>query len=101
MKFGLSDPELRFVISKLIDPLKKAGAKVWVFGSRARGDHRPFSDLDILFELPTQAYLPTGFLSELKEIMEESRFPYKVDLVNVDELAESYVAGVVNDRVEI
>lgn len=40
-------------IAALIQPVaKKYGIKaVWIFGSRARGDHRPDSDVDLLIRL--------------------------------------------------
>ena len=40
-------------IAALIQPVaKKYGIKaIWLFGSRARGDHRPDSDVDLLIRL--------------------------------------------------
>ena len=39
-------------IAALIQPVaKKYGIKaIWLFGSRARGDHRPDSDVDLLIQ---------------------------------------------------
>ncbi|MBE9540577.1 MAG: nucleotidyltransferase domain-containing protein [Proteobacteria bacterium] len=31
-----------------MNPLKNQGANVWIFGSRARGDHQEYSDLDLM-----------------------------------------------------
>ncbi|TVQ79672.1 MAG: nucleotidyltransferase domain-containing protein [Bradymonadales bacterium] len=100
MKFGLTDKELKQLQNKVIQPLRDRGARVWVFGSRARGDHKKFSDLDILFEVPIDRELEPGFLFEIKSEMEDSNFPYKVDLVDSKSLAESYRAGVEAERVE-
>ena len=54
--------------------------KVYLFGSRARGDNTPFSDVDI-------GLLASKDISDkmtiLREILEESNFPYKVDLVDL------------------
>lgn len=77
----------------VIHPLQERGAKVWIFGSRATNKNAPFSDVDIMFE-PSRE-LPGGFLFEIKSNIEESNFPYKVDLVERSELASSY-----RDRVE-
>lgn len=99
MKFGLSKEDYSLLKSLLFDPLKEKSAKLWVFGSRARGDHKPFSDVDVLYSASTK--LPLGFISEIKESLEESRLPIKVDLVSVEDLAESYRESVERDKIEI
>ena len=45
-QFGLSEDELNTLAQLVVGPLVGAGAKVWCFGSRARGDHKKFSDID-------------------------------------------------------
>lgn len=64
----------------LIDYFKDKKVKVYLFGSRARGDNTGFSDIDI------------GIVSDeeisrdiviLREILEESSIPYKVDIVDL------------------
>lgn len=82
-----------------ITPIKQLGAKVYVFGSRARGDHQEFSDIDLLVESPTP--LPPYLLSQIRSQLEESRLPIKVDVVDIHELANSYRAGVIKDRIEL
>lgn len=101
MRFGLTDSEYDLLRCLVIEPLAKRGARVWIFGSRARGDHKKFSDIDILFEISDRAVLPAGFLSRIQEEVEESRLPYKVDLVEMRQLAESYREGILKDRREI
>lgn len=95
--FGLSSDELDLLRNLLIERLKKAGAKVWIFGSRARGDHGPFSDIDILYQLPS-GKLALSDLSLIREALEESHLPYKVDVVAFDDLAQSYVPEIIRDR---
>lgn len=82
----------------IIAPLKKAGANVWIFGSRSRGDHRNVSDVDILYEFPSPISPPSGLLFTIKSDLDESRFPYLLDLVATQDLAESYKAQVLGDR---
>lgn len=101
MKFGLSESHFNILNEKLIIPLKKNGAKIWVFGSRARGDHKPFSDIDILFSIEGQSSLTDGQLFLIKEDLIESNLPIKVDLVNEKDLAKSYRDNVMKDRVEV
>lgn len=99
LKFGLSHKDWALVLNLVINPLKKQKAKVWIFGSRARGNFKPFSDLDIVFE--NQEKFPQGFLSKIIEAVEESNLVIKVDLVSFDDLAESYKESVLKERVEV
>lgn len=65
--------------------------RVWIFGSRARGDHRPDSDLDIAIEheaLPgDNNAIVTGFDQKLwqDELQERTTLPVHV---------HSYIPGV-------
>ena len=99
MTFGLSEKHFQIVQDLAINPLKLQGAHIWIFGSRARGDHRPFSDLDILFK--ANRPLPSGLLGKINESLEESHLPIKVDIVEESDLAESYKENVFRDRVEL
>jgi len=99
MKFGLNESEFDYFQKELVSPLKKIGAKVWVFGSRARGDHHKFSDIDILIESSNKE--TNTLLSMIRERFEEGNFPYKIDLLLIEDLAQSYKDNVLNDRVKI
>ncbi len=99
--FGLSDSNWKTIQHLLITPLKNNGAQLWVFGSRARGDHKKYSDLDILVEWPKPDTESLKIIQKIKEDLEESNVPITVDLVNRKDLAQSYVAGVLKERVLI
>lgn len=101
MKFGLQDHHWAVLEEYLIGPLKSHGAEVWVFGSRARGDFRPFSDIDVLYSLPVGGSLSDADLFLMKESLEDSHLPIKVDVVNEAELAQSYRDNVLKDRVKV
>ncbi|MCX8501726.1 MAG: nucleotidyltransferase domain-containing protein [Alphaproteobacteria bacterium] len=58
-----------------------------VYGSRARGDNRPYSDIDLTL---SGNGLTQRALSEIAEALEESALPYFVDL--------SDFAAISNDR---
>ncbi|MEJ5299600.1 MAG: nucleotidyltransferase domain-containing protein [Thermodesulforhabdaceae bacterium] len=62
---------------------KGISVKIVLFGSRARGQNEPYSDIDLA--LISDADL-TGELVELKGIVEESNLPYKVDIVIFEKL---------------
>ncbi len=97
LKFGLKDANWKIVDELLLTPLKRQGCKVYVFGSRANGKHRPFSDLDVLIE----GKIPKGLLAKIREELEESLLPITVDLVPFDELAENYKEQVLRERVAL
>jgi predicted nucleotidyltransferase len=90
MNFGLKSHQLQFLQQAIRDLLLQQfpTTTVSVFGSRARGDHRSASDIDLLIE-PTNE-IPTLIISRLRAFFEESPFPFKVDIVLENEIAESY-----------
>lgn len=64
------------------------GRRVWAFGSRATGQRvRRFSDLDIAVE---GEELPFDEMAMLREALEESRLPFKVDIVELDKVAPEF-----------
>jgi len=85
----------------VISPLKSHGVTVWIFGSRARGDHQSFSDVDMMYETRDNYPLPIGFISGLRESIEESHLPYKVDIADIHDLADSYRSTALADRIKI
>lgn len=77
------------ILRKLIcDYVKDYPVKVYLFGSRARNTSHSLSDFDIalLPEIP----LPTGFLSQLKDKIDESTIPYSVDLIDLTLVDETF-----------
>jgi len=68
---------------------------VWVFGSRANGTAKTYSDLDLALIGP----LPLGLarLAELREAFEESALPFKVDLIDGAALTPAF-RQVIEDR---
>lgn len=63
-------------------------AAVWLFGSRARGDAGPASDLDVAVSAAEP--LPAGVLAHLREALDESRVPFRVDVVDLAEASPEY-----------
>lgn len=65
---------VRHIISKirqLGEPIRAKGATgLYVYGSRARGDHRPDSDLDVLVEYDPQTDFSIVELAAIKRILE-------------------------------
>lgn len=95
MMFGLTPDEYRYILDTIVAPLEAKGARVFCYGSRARGDHQRFSDLDLMVEATLDL---TPLISRLQEQLSSSNFPYKVDLVELRHFADSYKPGYLQDR---
>jgi predicted nucleotidyltransferase len=59
-------------------------ADVYLFGSWARGAQRPTSDIDVAIE-SAEPPLPRALLASLREALEESTIPNRVDVVDLAE----------------
>jgi predicted nucleotidyltransferase len=61
--------------------------RVWAFGSRVKGNALPWSDLDLVVFARAEQRLQ---LALLKEALEESNLPFRVDLLEWDGLPENF-----------
>lgn len=69
-----------------------AGVVVRVFGSRARGGAKRFSDLDLALE--GAAVLDPALIGVLAAAFEESDLPWRVDLVDLHALSPGFRAAI-------
>lgn len=77
--------DLELVRSIVLEKLKGYAVRVYLFGSRARGDAQRTSDIDVAVQ-PLEP-LPGWVLAELRAALEESDCLYRVDVVNLYEAA--------------
>ncbi len=71
---------------------------VWAYGSRVKGSARAQSDLDLVaFASPEQRL--SVFV--LKEALEESNLPFRVDLLIWDDIPESFHREIERDYVTL
>jgi len=73
------------------------GVRAYVFGSRATGKAKPWSDLDLVLDGP-QA-LSLSVMARLAEAFDESALPWKVDLI--DRRTVSAAFGTIIDAVSV
>ena len=71
--------------------------KIFLFGSRARNENIEYSDVDVGL-LPSKK-LDASKIVLLREKIENSNIPYKVDIVNVNEVSEDFKKEMLKDAV--
>ena len=79
----------------VLDILKNEKVKIFLFGSRARGDNFTASDVDI-------GYIPKDNFDErkiilLKDKIENSTIPYKVEILNFNDVSEEFKQEALKD----
>ena len=98
-KIALTDQqadEVCAILRSVLTPLSQTPAKAWVFGSRATGRARPYSDLDILISSP--APLDWRARADLQDAFEASNLPFRVDVVEEARLAPTLAPRVLAER---
>jgi len=77
--------------------LHLTGRRVWAFGSRATGRRvRRFSDLDLAVE---GGELTLDRLGMLRDALDESRLPFKVDVVDLATVTPEFRARIAPEMV--
>jgi len=76
------------VRSIVLERLAGRPARVYLFGSWATRTRRRSSDIDVAIE--ASAPLPTGMLAGLREALEESTIPYRVEVVDLTEASPAF-----------
>jgi len=75
------------------------GARACVFGSRAQGGARPYSDLDLALEWDQP--LGLDVIGAIAEALSESDLPYKVDIVDLALVEPSFRRRVAENCVSL
>jgi len=97
VKFGVDDSSLEIILDEI---KKNVGSsqnpKVFIYGSRVKGNFRKFSDIDLL--LIAESY----DLESLGNIdFEDIDLPYKIDFVLGSDLFENYKKEIFSHMVQI
>ena len=72
-------------------------AKIYLYGSRARGANAEWSDIDLALDAGKQ--LPRLTVGELREIMIATNIPYKVDIVDFHNVHDAMQKAIAKDKV--
>lgn len=88
--------EHRRIVLDVLDTHMPAGAAVWVFGSRANGRARRYSDLDLAIDAGRR--LTIDETAVLREAFDESDLPYRVDIVDWQAISPGFRNLIAGDR---
>lgn len=72
--------------------------KIYLFGSRAKGKARKYSDIDIALN---SKYLDEIILLKIKNEFENSTLPYEVDVLDLNNISESFKKHIIDNLTEI
>lgn len=95
----LADEAVRTRRDDILRIARKHGvSRVRVFGSVARGDARPDSDIDLLIDVdgPTPAWFPGGLVADLEALLGR-----RVDVLEADALREDLRERVLAEAVPL
>lgn len=95
MKFGLTEAQYQFITDTVAKPIRSLGNELYCFGSRSRNDHQMFSDLDLMIDGPKKCLFE---ISKIQETLSNSNFPYKVDLIFIEDMATAYLDNYYKER---
>lgn len=84
---------------EIIKSIFKDTDGVFFFGSRVKGDHKKFSDLDVCIK--RDKLVPDLELSLLREQFEESNLPYIVDIIDYQRVSEDFQKRVDETKIPI
>lgn len=62
--------------------------KIFVFGSRATGENRQWSDIDL--GILSEGKIPGHVMIKIEEELENSQIPYKIDLVDFRNVSDQF-----------
>ena len=98
VRLGLT-AEQKAIALQILQEHLPADAMIWVFGTRARGQARPYSDLDLAIDAGRHLSLvETG---DLAEAFSESDLPWKVDVVDWRALEPRFASLIEADLVPL
>lgn len=93
------DPDHLAQVRALLNANLPGNVQVMVFGSRARGNAKRFSDLDLA--LKGTSALDLALLGQLADAFETSALPWRVDLVDYHALTPAFLRAIEADLVTL
>lgn len=97
MKYGISSEHLEQILLEIKSHLGNTSKpEVYIYGSRVKGNHRQYSDIDILLKADKYDEDELGKID-----FTELDIPYKVDFVLDRELYEAYKEEIYSHMIKL
>ena len=93
-----SDAVLKRVRELVTTSLEGYHVRVYLFGSHATGAVHEASDVDVAVDVVEP--LPPGVLARLREALEESTIPYRVEVVDLRDADADFRERVLREGIE-
>lgn len=90
-------PEHETIVRDILTKHLPPGVSVRVFGSRAKGTAKPYSDLDLA--LKGDSRLSMALLADVADAFSDSDLPFRVDVVDWRSTAPAFQAVIDRDGV--
>ncbi len=100
MRFGLKKRHLDFIMQVLADNIPQKEAKFYIFGSRAKGNYKEYSDIDIAVKLPDKK-LSADILGKILMEFSDSTLPYEVDVIDLNAIDDKFKNLIKNSLAEL
>lgn len=75
--------------------------RIYIFGSQARGAAGFGSDIDVAIERVDQKPLPPGLLTEIRDALDDSNIPERVDVVDWAVVSDGFRAAASRDAIQL
>lgn len=85
--FGLEESQIDFIKNILQKYVKNSDAKFYIFGSRAKGCFKEYSDVDIAIDSND---FDDDIKLKIEAEFENSTFPYEVDVINLKTVSDNF-----------
>jgi predicted nucleotidyltransferase len=93
MLYGGIDEETKNKIIGILNVLFP-NTKIYLYGSRARGDFKQQSDIDLAIDSDKRLYL-----GEARAVLEALSIPYKIDLVELNHTSDALRTNILHEGV--
>lgn len=98
--FGLEKRHIDFIIEVLRQNIPQKDAKFYIFGSRAKGTYKEYSDIDIAVQL-SEGNLSADTLGKILLEFSDSTLPYEVDVVDLNAIDAKFKELILDSLVEL
>jgi predicted nucleotidyltransferase len=93
------EQKYQIILRSILSQHFPSHTKIWVFGSRATGNAKKFSDIDLLINAGSA--IPLEVMAKLNQSFEDSPLPYKVDIADANAISKSFLDNIKNQLISL